>query len=71
MDKILELTDDREVHFKPYKLKKLKAIHVWHVDITDNQIKHVPIFPHHPHRDNSLIRRRRQKHNNRLLFQTW
>ncbi|TVU12302.1 hypothetical protein EJB05_45939, partial [Eragrostis curvula] len=41
----LELTDDREVHFKPYKLKELKAIHVRHMYVTDNQIKHVPVLP--------------------------
>jgi hypothetical protein len=39
------LTDYREVHFKPYELKELESIHVRHVYVTDNQIKHVPVLP--------------------------
>ena len=39
-----KFTYNREIHLKSHELKQLESIHVWHLDITDNQVKFVLVF---------------------------
>ena len=40
-----ESTNDGQIHLEADELEELEAVHVGHVDVADDQIKHVLVLP--------------------------